>query len=135
MWPLKSRMITDVQEWLDIVGRFVQAAQGVEQAGWGGVQIHSAHGYLLAEYLSPLVCSVNLRRFLLTDCGIKTNSDPKPLPGVPVHIPLNLHLLYLILTGICNHTKGEFVKAIKINCSDFAQGGTLLHLTLGFRKS
>jgi 2,4-dienoyl-CoA reductase-like NADH-dependent reductase (Old Yellow Enzyme family) len=34
---------------------FVGSAKLVEKAGWDGVQIHSAHGYLLAEFLSPLV--------------------------------------------------------------------------------
>jgi 2,4-dienoyl-CoA reductase-like NADH-dependent reductase (Old Yellow Enzyme family) len=38
---------------------FVGSAKLVEKAGWDGVQIHSAHGYLLAEFLSPLVRSEN----------------------------------------------------------------------------
>lgn len=54
-WPTKSRAVVDRAEWLDIAGKFVDAAQTMEEAGWGGVQVHSAHGYLLAEYLSPLV--------------------------------------------------------------------------------
>lgn len=55
IWPLKSRAIRDFDEWLEIVDRFVRTARVAEEAGWSGVQIHSAHGYLLAEYLSPLV--------------------------------------------------------------------------------
>ena len=57
IWPVKSRTIRDFDEWLKVVERFVQAAKVAEDAGWGGVQLHSAHGYLLAEYLSPLVSS------------------------------------------------------------------------------
>ena len=53
-WPLRSRPLQR-GEWLGIVDKFVRAAKVVEKAGWGGVQIHSAHGYLLAEYLSPHV--------------------------------------------------------------------------------
>ncbi|GFZ43174.1 hypothetical protein JCM24511_00893 [Saitozyma sp. JCM 24511] len=75
LWPTKSRPITDFDEWLDIVDMFVRGAQTAESAGWDGVQIHSAHGYLLAEYLSPLT------------------------------------------------TSKAFVKAVKINSSDFVQGG------------
>ena len=56
-WPLRSRRVDDDDEWLQIVDGFVQAAQITEKAGWRGVQVHSAHGYLLAEYLSPLVSS------------------------------------------------------------------------------
>jgi hypothetical protein len=55
MWPVPSRQIVDFDEWEDIVQMFVQAAITVEKAGYDGVQVHSAHGYLLAEYLSPLV--------------------------------------------------------------------------------
>ena len=54
MWPRKSRTLTS-DEWLGIVGRFVDAAEGMARAGWDGVQIHAAHGYLLAEWISPLV--------------------------------------------------------------------------------
>jgi hypothetical protein len=55
VWPLKSRKMTGTREWLDVIEGFVVAAKGIEEAGWGGIQVHSAHGYLLAEYLSPLV--------------------------------------------------------------------------------
>jgi 2,4-dienoyl-CoA reductase-like NADH-dependent reductase (Old Yellow Enzyme family) len=54
IWPVKSRRLSP-KEWTEIVDQFVQGAWVMEQAGWGGVQIHSAHGYLLAEYLSPHV--------------------------------------------------------------------------------
>lgn len=59
VWPTKSREIVDFSEWLKIVDLFVNGAKAAEEAGWDGVQIHSAHGYLLAEFLSPLV----------SDCG------------------------------------------------------------------
>lgn len=55
IWPTCSRQVVDFDEWEGIVEMFVKAAETVEKAGWDGVQVHSAHGYLLAEYLSPLV--------------------------------------------------------------------------------
>ncbi|WWC58418.1 uncharacterized protein I303_100958 [Kwoniella dejecticola CBS 10117] len=106
VWPVQSRQITPVDEWLGIVKKFVDGAVLAEKAGWDGVQIHSAHGYLLAEYLSPLA-----------------NPNPRPLPGVPDHLSVRLHLLYLILEGVRENTSKGFIKAVKINCSDFVQGG------------
>lgn len=55
VWPRKSKEINDPEDWLRIVDKFVVGAVLAEEAGWDGVQVHAAHGYLLAEYLSPLV--------------------------------------------------------------------------------
>jgi 2,4-dienoyl-CoA reductase-like NADH-dependent reductase (Old Yellow Enzyme family) len=60
LWPKKSRVIDTPEEWLAIAEKFVMAAKVAEKAGWEGVQVHSAHGYLLAEYLSPLVSLGNI---------------------------------------------------------------------------
>lgn len=118
LWPVPSRAVTDLAEWLDIAGRFVDAAASMEEAGWGGVQLHAAHGYLLAQYLSPLVSYVS--SFVNLP---QTNPHPHALPGVPDHIPVRLHLMWIILTGIHAVTAPRFVKALKINCSDFIAGG------------
>ncbi len=42
-------------EILDIIDRFGNTAAILKEAGFTGVQIHGAHGYLVSQFLSPLV--------------------------------------------------------------------------------
>lgn len=37
----------------EIVARFARTAAVVQAAGFGGVQLHAAHGYLISQFLSP----------------------------------------------------------------------------------
>jgi NADPH2 dehydrogenase len=47
----KAMSLTDIKE---VIIAFQDAAKRAQQAGFDGVEIHGAHGYLINEFLSPL---------------------------------------------------------------------------------
>jgi 2,4-dienoyl-CoA reductase-like NADH-dependent reductase (Old Yellow Enzyme family) len=46
--------VLSIEEIKQIVNHFKDAAKRVKEAGFDGVEIHSAHGYLLNEFYSPI---------------------------------------------------------------------------------
>jgi 2,4-dienoyl-CoA reductase-like NADH-dependent reductase (Old Yellow Enzyme family) len=55
-WPkdFKPEMrALQVAEIEDIVTAFAQGARRFKEAGWDGVELHGAHGYLISSFLSP----------------------------------------------------------------------------------
>lgn len=53
----KPRAATE-EDIKNVINGFAHAAEYLEKAGYDGIQLHGAHGYLLAQFLSP---STNLR--------------------------------------------------------------------------
>lgn len=49
----KAREMTD-EDIQEIIQSFGQAGRRVQEAGFDGVQIHGAHGYLVSQFLSPV---------------------------------------------------------------------------------
>ena len=96
------RALTEDEIW-DIVDRFAQAAERCEKAGFTGVQLHGAHGYLLSQFFSP-----------------HHNQRTDKWGG---SFDKRLRLVSEIYREIRNRTSESFSVAIKINSSDFQKGG------------
>ncbi|TCM69904.1 2,4-dienoyl-CoA reductase-like NADH-dependent reductase (Old Yellow Enzyme family) [Acinetobacter calcoaceticus] len=91
------------QEILDIIQRFATAAKICEQAGFEGVQLHGAHGYLISQFLSPL-----------------TNQRQDQWGG---SIENRMRFLLEIYQAVRAVTSDQFIISVKLNSADFQRGG------------
>jgi 2,4-dienoyl-CoA reductase-like NADH-dependent reductase (Old Yellow Enzyme family) len=87
----------------DIIDRFATAAAVCEAAGFDGIEIHGAHGYLVAQFLSPLSNQRNDR----------WGGDPQR----------RMRFLIEIIRAIRNRVSPSFAVALKLNSADFQRGG------------
>jgi len=90
----------DIEE---VIKGFVKTAKLVKKAGFTGVQVHSAHGYLLSQFLSP---ATNQR----------TDQWGGPIEN-------RSRLLLSIIREIRKEVGSEFPLSVKLNSSDFQKGG------------
>jgi 2,4-dienoyl-CoA reductase-like NADH-dependent reductase (Old Yellow Enzyme family) len=83
--------------------RFATAAALAERAGFDGVEVHAAHGYLLSQFLSPLV-----------------NKRGDRWGG-----PLENRARFLldVIRSIRTVVSSSFAVAVKLNSADFQRGG------------
>ncbi|QDL52819.1 NADH:flavin oxidoreductase/NADH oxidase family protein [Rhodoferax aquaticus] len=86
-----------------LVQRFATAAGIVKKAGFSGVQIHGAHGYLVSQFLSPLH---NTR-----------DDDWGGTPEKRRHFVLQVYQAMRAVVG------PKFPIGIKLNSADFQRGG------------
>ena len=87
----------------DVIQRFANTAKLAEKSGFDGVEIHAAHGYLLSQFLSPLV---NKRD---DEWGGSLNNRSK--------------LLLSVIDAIKNRVSASFSISVKLNSADFQRGG------------
>jgi 2,4-dienoyl-CoA reductase-like NADH-dependent reductase (Old Yellow Enzyme family) len=85
------------------VERFATTAGVAEQAGFDGVEVHAAHGYLLSQFLSPLV---------------NKRSD-----GWGGALENRARLLLGVVHAIRRVVSPSFAVAVKLNSADFQRGG------------
>lgn len=98
----RPRALT-AEEIREIVARFTCAAQVAQRAGFAGVEIDAAHGYLLSQFLSPLV---------------NTRSDE--WGG---SLEARARLLREVVYAVRAATGRSFTLAVKLNSADFQRGG------------
>jgi 2,4-dienoyl-CoA reductase-like NADH-dependent reductase (Old Yellow Enzyme family) len=87
----------------EVIARFVNAARLGEQAGFSGVQIHAAHGYLVSQFLSPL-----------------TNRRTDRWGG---SLENRARLLIDTARAVRLAVSPSFSVAVKLNSADFQRGG------------
>lgn len=86
-----------------IIKRFADTAHAAELSGFDGVEIHAAHGYLVAQFLSPLT---NLRE----------DEWGGPLEN-------RARLLLEIVREVRARVEPGFGVSVKLNSADFQRGG------------
>jgi 2,4-dienoyl-CoA reductase-like NADH-dependent reductase (Old Yellow Enzyme family) len=101
MFPLPKAL--DEAQIHELIQRFARSAQLAEQAGFNGVQIHAAHGYLLSQFLSPL-------------SNRRTDSWGGSLEN-------RARLLLEVVKAVRASVTPGFSVAVKLNSADFQRGG------------
>jgi len=98
--PRKEITEADIQ---NIIAAFAAAAKRAQEAGFDGVQIHSGHGYLLAEFLSPLF-------------NHRTDQYGGPIEN-------RARMALEVFQAIRATVGKDFPVLIKMNCKEFVDGG------------
>ncbi len=86
-----------------VIEKFTHTALLAKQAGFDGVQVHAAHGYLLSQFLSPL-----------------TNQRTDEWGGSLIN---RARLLISIVSRIKEECGDTFSLSVKLNSADFQRGG------------
>lgn len=86
-----------------IIVRFADTAEVAEEAGFDGVQVHGAHGYLVSQFLSPL-----------------TNRRGDAWGG---SLENRVRFLLRIVEACRARVKPAFGIGVKLNSADFQRGG------------
>lgn len=89
-----------------LVARFGRAAAMAQAAGFDGVQIHGAHGYLVSQFLSPLT-------------NHRTDRYGGELEG-------RMRFLLEVVAETRRATGRGFTVSVKLNSADFQRGGFTL---------
>jgi 2,4-dienoyl-CoA reductase-like NADH-dependent reductase (Old Yellow Enzyme family) len=93
----------DEAEILDLIARFAIAAGAAQDAGFTGVQIHAAHGYLLSQFLNP-----------------RANRRADQWGGT---LQNRARFLMEVIKAVRARVGAAFPISVKLNAADFLRGG------------
>ena len=106
--PVGRAMTLDEVE--QTISEFVAAARRAQAAGFDGVQIHAAHGYLLSQFLSPFF--------------------NKRTDGFGGSLEKRARLVVAVFEGIKAMCGNTFPVLVKMNSEDFIDGGLTVEESL-----
>lgn len=98
--PRTELSLSDIQALKDA---YVQAAQRAKSAGFDGIQLHSAHGYLFSQFLSP---------------WFNRRTDEY---GGSIDNRVRIHVE--TIQALRNAVGKDYPLLVKMNCEDFSDGG------------
>jgi len=102
--PLSQQLTVEAIR--DIVAAFGQAATRAKQAGFDGVQLHGAHGYLLSNFLSPF--------------------DNKRTDAYGGSIDNRARIVLEAYASVRDAVGDQYPVLIKLNTEDYLDGGTTI---------
>jgi 2,4-dienoyl-CoA reductase-like NADH-dependent reductase (Old Yellow Enzyme family) len=102
------------EEIWEIIESFGKAARRAKEAGFDGVQIHGAHGYLVNQFLSPY-----------------TNRRSDYWGGDEER---RFHFLEEVYNSIRDYVGFDYPVMIKLNACDFIEGGLILEESIRIAK-
>ncbi|KAE9370033.1 NADH oxidase [Stipitochalara longipes BDJ] len=102
-WTFGIPHAASEKEIADIIEGFSYAAEYLEKAGFDGVNLHAAHGYLFAQFLSP-----------------RTNKRTDAYGG---SLSNRMRLIVEVCEAIRRRVKPSFILSIKLNSTDFQEDG------------
>ncbi|MGB9823085.1 NADH:flavin oxidoreductase [Thermodesulfovibrio sp.] len=113
VYKVMPRQLTQEEIW-EIIDSFGKAACRAKEAGFDGVQIHGAHGYLVNQFLSPY-----------------TNRRTDYWGGDEER---RFHFLEEVYLSIRDNVGYDWPVLIKLNACDFVEGGLTIEESLRVAK-
>lgn len=96
--------LTDIQK---VIDDFAAAAVRAKRAGFDGIEIHSAHGYLLNQFYSPLT---------------NKRTDSYSAGTIDGRLKLHLEIIHAVRESLGN----EYPVAIRLGGCDYMDGGSTI---------